>query len=171
VKRQLIVLTLSLSVTMMSGCASSLNVGESSFACKEAGGCPTPIEVYESTHGAPSELRVGKTPKAWKADPSQTVVRIQESVTKATPAKEAIGANTIRVDTARTVVPLRSSSSVLRIWIAPWVDENDRLNWARYSFVEVSPRTWRFGENEVRKQDDVPFVNIVPDLDPGVNRR
>lgn len=157
----------------VSGCASSLNIGETTFACKEEGGCPTPIEVYEATHGSPSELLMGKTPKSWKSDPSQTVVRVspRQGNDAAREARAAMGAERIKVDAQRTTVPLRSSSSILRIWIAPWIDENDRLNWARYTFVEVAPRTWRFGENEVRRQDDIPFVNVVPDADPGLVRR
>jgi conjugal transfer pilus assembly protein TraV len=49
-------------------------------------------------------------------------------------------------------MPLRQASQVMRIWVAPWVDSNDNLNWATYVYTEVTPKRWSFGEQEVRHQ-------------------
>lgn len=151
----------------LSGCSSTLNIGESTFACKDEGGCPTPIEVYEKTHTTPPEVMVGRTPKSWKDSPNDTVVKFDKQNILAT--KPEIPTQ-IKVDAEQAVLPMREGAKVMRVWIAPWVDEDDRLNWASYSFVEVTPRKWKFGEREVRVPVGVPFVRSTSDDSPSVNR-
>lgn len=150
----------------LSACSSTMNVGESTFACKEEQGCPTPIEVYNKTHRTPKELLEGKTPNEWKAN-GKEVVKIPD-ITKQTVNQEVLSAKRIEVDTERIVSPLRRGSQVARIWVAPWVDENDRLHWSRYIFVEVSPRRWQFGERDLRNSQAVPFVESQSDFESGL---
>lgn len=152
--------------TVLSGCASALAVGETSFACKEADGCPTPIEVYNRTHNTPRELSVGKTPEAWKTTGSEAL-RLPD-LNAASAAREVLSANRLEVAGDRIVAPLRRGSQVARIWVAPWTDEMDRLHWARYTFVEVSPRRWQFGERDVRSEQSVPFVESQADAEAGL---
>lgn len=153
-------------VVGLSGCASTLAVGESNFACKEADGCPTPIEVYNRTHRSPKELMVGKTPQEWKMAGSEALKL--PDIEKANAAREVLAAKRLEVGGDRIVAPLRRGSQVARIWVAPWTDENDRLHWARYTFVEVSPRRWQFGERDVRSEQTVPFVESQADAEAGL---
>ena len=44
------------------------------------------------------------------------------------------------------------ASQVMRIWIAPYIDQQDNLNWSGYVYSEVTPRRWAVGEQEVRHQ-------------------
>ncbi|WP_436658749.1 type IV conjugative transfer system lipoprotein TraV [Acinetobacter sp. P1(2025)] len=47
-------------------------------------------------------------------------------------------------------MPVLEQPRVLRIWVAPWKDENETLNWGSYMFTEITPRRWNFGESVMR---------------------
>lgn len=151
----------------VSGCASTMNVGESTFACKEQAGCPTPVEVYNKTHNAPKDVLVGKTPKEWRK-PGADVVQLPQQTETAKQLKQIVGAQRLNVEGERVSVPLRRGSQVARVWVAPWVDDDDRLHWARYIFAEVSGRRWQFGERDVRQEQSVPFVQPLTDTESGI---
>ena len=156
---------------MLAGCASTFNVGETEFACKEKEGCPTPIEVYEATHGNSADVRMGRTPKSWKPN-SGDVVRFTQDTRAGRETRGLLAATAVNVPGDRAVRPLRTGSEVARIWIAPWVDESDTLHWARYSFVEISRRRWDIGEKEIRNGGtSVPFVQVRRDREPGAPRK
>ncbi len=170
-QRALLVTALVLASVAAGGCASTFNVGETEFACKEKEGCPTPIEVYEATHGNSSDVRMGRTPKSWKAS-SSDVVRFNQDTRAGKETRGLIDATAVKVPGDRAVRPLRSGSEVARIWIAPWIDEADNLHWARYTFVEISKRRWEVGEKEIRSGGtSVPFVQIRGDREPGAPRK
>lgn len=42
-------------------------------------------------------------------------------------------------------LPLRTPARVLRIWIAPWEDDQGDLNHPGYRFTEIEPRRWSVG--------------------------
>lgn len=44
-----------------------------------------------------------------------------------------------------TVAPERVRPFVLRVWIAPWRDSNDRLKWARTVYVDLPINRWNIG--------------------------
>ncbi len=52
-------------------------------------------------------------------------------------------------------IPVLEQPKVLRIWIAPWVDQNETLNYPSYKFTEITPRKWNFGGNP-------QFRNVLP---------
>ncbi|NEX23227.1 TraV family lipoprotein [Thiorhodococcus mannitoliphagus] len=43
---------------------------------------------------------------------------------------------------SRDPIPLRVPAQVMRIWLAPWEDENADLHASGYVFTEIAPRTW-----------------------------
>lgn len=43
---------------------------------------------------------------------------------------------------SRDPIPLRVPAQVMRIWLAPWEDENADLHASGYVFTEITPRTW-----------------------------
>lgn len=47
-------------------------------------------------------------------------------------------------------MPVLEQPKVLRIWVAPWKDENETLNWGSYMFTEITPRRWNFGDSVMR---------------------
>jgi conjugal transfer pilus assembly protein TraV len=146
----------SIAVLALTGCANALNTAnESEFACDLAtNNCPTPLEVYQATHSTPSSISNGRTPEAWKTGTKEGG-RIKKSVsgeelskdlTQISPSSQLLTA------LEPSAAPLRQSSQVMRIWVAPWVDSNDNLNWATHIYTEVTPKRWSYGEQEVRHQ-------------------
>lgn len=143
-------------VTTLTGCASALNTAsESKFACDNNNtNCPTPLEVYRATHNTPKSIRDGRTPEEWKTgakdgapmrsfEPTEELAR---DLTTLAPSSQLL---TAAEPPAR---PVREASQVMRIWVAPWVDNTDNLNWATYVYTEVTPKRWSYGEQEVRHQ-------------------
>jgi conjugal transfer pilus assembly protein TraV len=42
-------------------------------------------------------------------------------------------------------MPILEPAKVLRIWIAPWIDNKQDLHWPSMIFTEVTPRRWSIG--------------------------
>jgi conjugal transfer pilus assembly protein TraV len=143
--------------TLLGGC-SALNTGKhSDFACADDD-CPTPIEVYTGTHGTGGSIEMGRTPSEWrtggggKTDAENKKDRDRKllegyalDLVSVTPQnmEQAVRDN-------RYVKPIRESSQVMRVWVAPWIDSEDNLHWSTYFFTEVTAKKWNFGEYEVR---------------------
>ena len=56
--------------------------------------------------------------------------------------------NKVRVDQTPTlfsVAPERVRPFVMRVWIAPWRDKNDRLKWARTVYIDLPINKWNVG--------------------------
>lgn len=141
----------------ITGCGSLLNAGGSSdFTCDRSNNCPTPLEVYDQTNGAPAGVSKGRTPEGWAKsnvkssssgkDQAGNVPALRLDLTQMTPEASMVTA------AAPPARPLREPSQVMRIWISPWRDSSDSLNWSGYVFTEVTPKRWSFGEQEVRHQ-------------------
>ena len=46
-------------------------------------------------------------------------------------------------------LPIRTPATVMRIWVAPWVDSNDDLMMSGYIYSEINKRRWMIGEPTV----------------------
>jgi len=57
------------------------------------------------------------------------------------------------------VAPRRITPFVLRVWIAPWRDENDRLKWSRTVYVDLPINKWNLGVKPYFS--DVEIQNIL----------
>lgn len=141
--------------SLVVGCSSTMNTSANDeFACQESKNCPTPLEVYGGTNNSPIQVRNGRTPESWKPGASA------KGEDKAAVALENLRMDLVnlapaaRIDVAAAppAKPLREPSQVMRIWVAPWVDQSDNLNWAGYIYTEVTTKRWAFGEQEVRHQ-------------------
>ena len=47
-------------------------------------------------------------------------------------------------------MPIRTPAVVMRIWIAPWIDENDDLISPGYVYTEIEPRRWIYKDESHR---------------------
>ena len=148
-----------LACVVLSGCSSTLNTaGKSDFACDTNGACPTPLEVYQDTHATPRQVGNGRTPDSWKAgadksgklNSSKDAEELRLDLAMLAPSSQML------VAAEPPARPLREASQVMRIWIAPWIDTNDNLNWSGYVYTEVTPKRWSYGEQEVRHQGVPP---------------
>jgi conjugal transfer pilus assembly protein TraV len=73
-----------------------------------------------------------------------------------------------------TGFPLRTPDRVLRIWVAPYEDEEGALNDQKYVYLTVEKGSWQIEAN--RKAIQVPFKQIYPlgraqDPKPEINNR
>lgn len=144
-----------LAVVLLSGCASTFNTASTSeFSCDGQKDCPTPFEVYSGTNNAPSSVRNGRTPDNWRhSGNSKPVAPTQElrlDLTQLSPSSR------LQVQAEPPAQPVREPSQVMRIWVAPWIDQGDNLNWTGYIYTEVTPKRWTFGEQEIRHQGLAP---------------
>ncbi|MCP5279434.1 MAG: type IV conjugative transfer system lipoprotein TraV [Thiobacillus sp.] len=142
----------------LSACANMAGLdGKSEFACKAPDGV-----VCTSVSGVYANTLAGTLP-ARQADPPQGVV--PESAAENQPKG--------RVDTPRPYgatppastapaagTPLLSPPRVLRLWIAPWVDEDGDLHDQAYLYVMWHRGAWQLGHTEadIRRQ----FGPITP---------
>jgi len=56
-------------------------------------------------------------------------------------------------------VPIRKAPKVIRIWLAPWVDEDEDLHQPGYIYAELQTRKWAMGEYpvEAAQRDALPM--------------
>lgn len=152
-------------VGLLSGCGSMLNTaGNSTFSCQGEGGCPTPFEVYEDTHASSGNVRNGRTPEKWgvngvkKSGGSRNDFQLNNEQKNKNDLDllKNISPADILAKSNSSPKPIREESRVMRIWVAPWIDQGDNLNWSGYVYTEITPRKWSFGEKEIRYQGGVP---------------
>ncbi len=135
-------------LTLLSGCSTLNTASTSEFSCQDKN-CPTPFEVYNETNHAPAAIKNGRTPATWGKDgKAQEDMRLD--LTRLHPSA------TLAVAEEPAAQPIREPSQVMRIWIAPWIDQGDNLNWSGYVYTEVTPKRWSFGEQEIRHQGMAP---------------
>lgn len=122
--------------------------------------CKTPTQIYDQTNGdvegvyqyQDNQAKIEdegmfKSSKSEKQrqNANQNVQMLSESSPFAKPAFKAHS----------NPIPVLEQPKVLRIWIAPWVDQNETLNYPSYKFTEITPRKWNFGGNP-------QFRNVLP---------
>lgn len=111
--------------------------------------CQSPLQVYEQTNTNDrqgvyaSDFETENTPKS-KYDK------------KTTDSKMTQGDQMVNLfakpqfQAASSPMPVLEQPKVLRIWVAPWKDENETLNWSSFLFTEITPRRWNFGDSVMR---------------------
>ena len=131
-------ITLAAAVSILSGCGSMTGFTDSGskFACKAPPGviCTSVSGVY--------------------ANVQQNNLPALQSGTSPTMASYAMPTGGAAFPVAAAGMPIRSQARVLRIWVAPWRDEDDTLHDQTYMYVMVDPGKWlveRSRESTVRK--------------------
>lgn len=141
---------------LLGGCASALNTGDSdNFGCPgmpKGVICKTPRQVYSMTNtnftniGANGEDHVsGKGSGGNKQTTTLPSIINSADLTAAQLAP----------------VPVMEQAKVLRIWIAPWVDENHDLHWPGLMFTRVKTNKWSFGDNTSFEGVDPPVPHLM----------
>lgn len=136
-------------LALLSGCSTLNTANTSEFSCQDKN-CPTPFEVYNETNNAPAAIKNGRTPASWGKNGGKAQEEVRLDLTRLHPSATLAVADDPRAQ------PLREPSQVMRIWIAPWIDQGDNLNWSGYVYTEVTPKRWAFGEQEIRHQGMAP---------------
>jgi conjugal transfer pilus assembly protein TraV len=119
--------------TLLGGCASTLSGlgGEGDYACKAPVGsqCTSVSGVYaNSIHGQPPDSVLPKPAKGpVKKPPAATVAASASATTHALPTPASA---------------IRSQPRVLRLWIAPWEDDDGDLHEAAVVHVLIDTGRW-----------------------------
>jgi conjugal transfer pilus assembly protein TraV len=129
---KLIILT---SILTLNGC-SILGLGNSDFSCP--GGidgvrCMSARQVYQATESS---------------DYVKTEVEREKNEGKASSlagAKPVIQSQ-IAVPSIEQPVPIRTQAKVMRIWMAPWEDEDGDLHADGFLYTEIENRRWNLGD-------------------------
>jgi len=125
----------------LAGC-SVMGYGSSDFSCdrRQVGvGCASVEEIYKASNGADYKARLQDQAEQ-KKDVPDTLRPRPEAIAAVTPLQPP-----------NYPAPVLEPASVLRIWLAPWVDDRKALHWPSYLFAEVTPRKWSFGNVDFRE--------------------
>lgn len=143
-------------VALLSGCASMMGFGESEFTCaKNHSGmpCDSVEQIYRKTNGP-----------NWRAsDQSQKAANGASHEAIATGVRPTAA---VPVSAPSWPTPVLEPAQVLRVWIAPWVDESQSLHWPSYVFAEVTPRKWSFGNADFRAVRQLTPLQVAPQDEP-----
>lgn len=112
----------------LAGCA----LGSSKYSCKGRPGsplCESVTEVYEKTHTREALVQLERE-------------KPKEPPPLPAPAPALAPRPTIPL---ADPLPIRTPAKVMRIWIAPWEDEDGDLVASGYVYAEIEPRRWQIG--------------------------
>lgn len=153
---------LTATIALLTGCST---MGSKDFGCPAPQGivCKSPTEIYEMTHGDTTSVyqngaqnKQGGDDMFKSSTPTSSNGGFDGNLNKVASAnpfsKPAYLPNS-------NPVPVLEQPKVVRVWVAPWVDENQTLNYPSYKFKEVTPRKWNFGGATV-------FRNALPTTAP-----
>lgn len=131
-------ITLAAAVSIISGCGSMTGFTDSGskFACKAPPGV-----TCTSVSGVYANAQQGNLPAL-------------QTGTRPAMASYAMPTGGAAFPVAAAGMPIRSQARVLRIWVAPWRDEDDTLHDQSYMYVMVDQGKWlveRSRESTVKK--------------------
>jgi len=132
------ILTLMVMVFGTSGC-SWLGIGQSNYTCP--GGvdgvrCMSARQVYQATESSDY------------VKPTNTGSEDEKLTTETATPVGVISQRTsqIAVPSIEQAVPIRTQAKVMRIWMAPWEDDDGDLHADGYLYTEIESRRWNLGE-------------------------
>jgi conjugal transfer pilus assembly protein TraV len=141
---------------VLSGCAS---LGASDYSCKGRPGkplCRSTTEVYARTHKSDQLVKLDRQKgEALEGE------EMESSAPAPIPNPVSSPAPQIPVEDP---LPIRTPARVMRIWIAPWEDEEGDLIASGYVYTEIEPRRWQVGiQNSSESQRVVePLRQALP---------
>jgi conjugal transfer pilus assembly protein TraV len=146
------------------GCSSFLGLGEEEFGCT---GLPTGVkclsalEVHKATDykdyvsaediayfNPPDQVREGQEYSTSGQNPNEPMRRRFGEQARSASVMSPYVPPHVRSATPMPdgSIPILTRPKILRIWIAPWEDDEGFLNTAGYTYKEVVPRQWAIGE-------------------------
>lgn len=63
-------------------------------------------------------------------------------------------------------MPIREAPQVMRVWVAPYNDENDDLHWPSFVFTEITKRRWSIGETAAGETVTLTPMQVVSSAAP-----
>lgn len=164
----------------LSGCSSLLGLGEEEFGCTGLPSgvkCLSALEVHKATDykdsvsaedvsyfNPPDQLRDGQEHLSTGKNSNEPMRRRFGEKARSVSAFNDYVPKHVRSATPMPdgSIPIRTRPKILRIWIAPWEDDEGFLNTAGYTYKEIVPRQWAIGE-PYRGQEFKQLKAIVQD--------
>jgi type IV conjugative transfer system lipoprotein TraV len=139
-------------------------------ACAVKYGCPAPDGV--SCKPISEVYRDGETLKDGGARLEASSLKPQTSNAPAPDPRTSVSsvqpldASSLHPQTssAHASVPLRSAPKILRVWVAPWIDEDGDLHQENFLYLVVDQGTWAMGLPEI-KAEPLSMQLIGPNQD------
>lgn len=128
-------------LTILAGCTSVLNVGESEYGCTgmpDGVQCMSAREVYEATNDGSSGEQLVQQQTGSAAKVSSRAQEIEGEVIN----------NYVAPNVPNKPIPVRTPAQVMRIWIAPWENTDGDLVVTGHIYTEIEPRRWVIGDKE-----------------------
>lgn len=159
-------------ITLISGCASTAapHGGDTSFSCstKYMEGIPCESISGTAKNYEAGNLKWQRKEVSQSISPSIAQMRstaelppiqgpLQEGRPSGPAAEKLSPRNLAAISTG---FPLRTPDRVLRIWVAPYEDDEGALNDQKYIYVTVERGGWQLEAN--RKAIQVPYKQIYP---------
>lgn len=129
---------------LVSGC-SAFNIGESEYGCSglpQGVQCMSTRDVYQLTNNGnvPTPLATNERPEAAvPAEGGTTGIAQGED-------PNDVVSNYVAPRLPDQPIPIRTPAQVMRVWIAPWEDDNGDLVVTGYLYTEIEPRRWVIGD-------------------------
>lgn len=126
---------LALFAALLNGC-SFLGIGQGDFSCP--GGvdgvrCMSARQVYQATESSDYVKTIAESDKS---ETGKAIVtgHIQN------------GTSQVAVPSIEQPIPIRTQAKVMRIWMAPWEDDDGDLHADGYMYTEIESRRWNLGD-------------------------
>ncbi len=120
---------------ILQGC-SFLGVGQGDFSCPggiEGVRCMSARQVYQATESSDTVKMVSEDDKSDnKKNPDRNSGQSH--------------ASQVAVPSIKQPIPIRTQAKVMRIWMAPWEDEEGDLHADGYLYTEIESRRWNLGD-------------------------
>ena len=159
------------SVTLISGCASTLGVGNSEFGCTglpQGVQCMSARRVYELTE-QPGAVRADPYSEAEDGGKSKREAEenLLNRIEAGNPAPAAGAGHVLNASPVRsTPLPIRTQPQIMRIWIAPWESVDGDLHASGQIFSEIEPRRWNIGTPETVAAPSISPLQSIQSIEP-----
>jgi conjugal transfer pilus assembly protein TraV len=126
---------LALFAALLNGC-SFLGIGQGDFSCP--GGvdgvrCMSARQVYQATESSDYVKTIAESDKS-ETGKAIVIGHIQN------------GTSQVAVPSIEQPIPIRTQAKVMRIWMAPWEDDDGDLHADGYMYTEIESRRWNLGD-------------------------
>ena len=113
-----------------------MGIGQSNYSCP--GGidgvrCMSARQVYQATESSDYVKTVAEDDK--KGESKSTTKNSGQPHT-----------SQVAVPSIEQPIPIRTQAKVMRIWMAPWEDDDGDLHADGYLYTEIESRLWNLGE-------------------------
>lgn len=129
-------------VLALTGCASSMGIGETGLTCPAGEGmpCTDSRTVFQRTNN----FQPGDSMYAERARGETGSHGAQ--VGSAPQPFDNFEVD-VRGGALNRPLPVRTGAKVMRIWVNSWIDERGDLNYPSLLFTEITPRQWNVGNS------------------------